>query len=98
MRFPSWVHMNARGRRLPDDVVASNRLRFIMLDAAVRKGGEGTIASFARHGGCERARLYQYINRGSFPQSLAEKLEAQFGRHLLQKEHLVFPLQIAASE
>jgi hypothetical protein len=29
---------------------------------------------------------------------LAERLEAAFGVELLRKEHLVFPLQIAATE
>lgn len=98
MKFPTWVERTERGRKLPDEVVAANRLRFIMVTASLHKGGEGTIAGFAKCGAVERARLYQYMNRGSFPQKLAERLEAQFGRDLLPKEHLVFPLQIAASE
>ncbi len=98
MKFPTWVERNERGRKLPAAQVAANRLRFIMVTASLHKGGEGTIAGFAKCGAVERARLYQYMARGSFPAKLAERLETQFGRDLLPQEHLVAPLQIAATE
>lgn len=98
MNFPTWVHHCPRGRKLPVAQVASNRLRFLILNAALTCGADGTISGFAKQSGEERARIYRYITRGSFPRKMAERIENQLGQGVICKEHLVTPLEIEVTE
>lgn len=98
MNFPTWVHQGPRGKRLSDAQVASNRLRYLILRAALHVTGDGTVSSFARCSDEERARIYGYISRGSFPRKMAERIETRMGRDVICQEHLVSPLEIAVTE
>lgn len=98
MKFPAWVHAPVKGKRLAEATVASNRLRFLLVNAALHVGAEATISGFARYADVPRTHLYNYIRRGSFPQKMAESIEDAVGRRFICAQHLVFPLKIEVDE
>jgi len=97
MKFPQWVTGPASDP-VCEEELASNRLRFLLMQAATHAGPKGSIIELAAHVGVTRQNLYMYISRGSFPVGTAKAIERAVGREFVRKEHLVFPLEIEATE
>lgn len=97
MKFPQWVTGPSKAP-VDEGTLASNRLRFLLLQAATHAGPKGSIIELAEHVGCTRQNLYMYISRGSFPVGTAKAIEGAVGRAVVRKEHLVFPLEIEVSK
>lgn len=93
MKFPQWVTQSEE-----EPVLAANRLRFMLMQAATHAGPKGSMHELADYVGVSRQNLYMYISGGGFPVGTAKRIEAAVGRDIIRKEHLVFPLNIEASE
>jgi hypothetical protein len=94
MKFAPWVHARVKGKAPSDATVATNRLRYILMRAALHKTEGATIRSLAQHIGIEYNQLYRALRKGAFTVKLAASIEEAVGRDLIRKEHLVFPLNI----
>lgn len=94
MKFPAWVHAPVKGKRLSEATIASNRLKYMLVHAALQVGAESTVSGVARYADVPRTHLYNYIRRGSFPQKMAEAIEQAIGKRFICAQHLVFPMKI----
>lgn len=92
MKFPQWVGTGQTTR------VASNRLRFLLLKLSEGLEDKESLSAVARKAGISRQLLNQGIQRGHFSTKTASQIEKKFGRDVVRKEHLVFPLSIEATE
>jgi hypothetical protein len=92
MKFPQWVGKGDTTR------VASNRLRYMLMQVAVECEPKESMAAVARKAGISRQLLHQGIQRGSFSAKTASLIEQKLGRDVIRKEHLVFPLAIEVTE
>lgn len=93
IEFPSWV---TSPKRLTRRQLASNRLRFLVMNAALQAGGAGNVATFAHALGMHRTTITSQIKAGKFSHPAAVLAEKTFGQALVRKEWLTDPLNIDA--
>jgi len=95
--FPAWVTGPRKKRALTDAdraALASRRLRFLVMRAAVEKTEAGSIASLSDFCGVTRTDVHAAIRTGHFSTRLASKIESACGRELIRRDWLVFPCDI----
>lgn len=99
MKFPQWVEKAGCGKRAATGTaLATNRLRFLLMNAALHVDPKGTLTVLAERVETSRQNLHMHMERGKFPVGTATKIEAVVGRDVIRKEHLVFPLDIEVTE
>lgn len=91
--FPEWVTKPKKQTRRQ---LAVKRLRFVIMNAALQRGGAGNVATFAKELGMERTTISSYIRHGRFSHPAAALAELTFGADLIKKEWLTDPLDIIA--
>ena len=91
--FPDWVE---KPKRQPRRQLAIKRLQYVVMNAALHRGGAGNIAAFAKVMGMERTTIASYIRHGRFSHPAALLAETTFGADLIKKEWLTDPLDIPA--
>jgi hypothetical protein len=89
--FPDWV---AKPKRQTRRDIAVKRLQYIVMNAALQRGGAGNISTFAKVMGMERCTISTYIKHGRFSHPAAALAESVFGADLVKKEWLTDPLDI----
>lgn len=91
--FPDWV---TKPKKQPRRQLAVKRLRFVIMNAALQRGGAGNVATFAKEMGMERTTISSYIRAGRFSYPAAALAEQTFGVDLIKKEWLTDPLTMDA--
>lgn len=91
--FPTWVKQTPKSDK---QTLASRRLRYLVMRAAVEKTESGSISSFADLCSIERTQIHLAFRTGHFSAKMALVIEKAAGRDLLRKEWLIFPLDIEA--
>lgn len=91
--FPDWV---CNPKRQSKAQLASKRLRYLVLNAAVKRTVNGNIVSFGVMIGLQRGAVHSYIKAGAFSQASALRAEQIFGQDLIRAEWLTDPLSIVA--
>lgn len=94
MHFPKWVTAPVNGKRLSQDMIASNRLAYIVRRLALELDPYGTMQSLAERTGMNASRIGTMITQGRFTQGQAELMEQVVGRSMIKKEHLMYPMDI----
>lgn len=89
MKFPNWVD----DPNLPDEDRASNRLKYLILLAALHATGNPTLRSFGAHVGMHHTGLSRQIHMGSFSYNAARCI-ARACPQFLTAEGLVDPLSM----
>lgn len=93
IEFPLWV---TNSKRLTRRQLASNRLRFLVMNTALQARGAGNVATFAHALGMHRTTISSQIKAGKFSHPAAALAEKTFGAQLVRKEWLTDPLNIDA--
>lgn len=88
MHFPDWCEVADPAAK------ASNRLRYLLRQAAATVTENGSFAAFALHCEIDRTTMHQYIARGSFSPQMALTIERCVGPAVLRATHLTNPLTI----
>ena len=91
--FPDWV---AKPKRQTRRQLAVKRLKFVVMNAALQRGGAANVATFAKAMGMDRCTISTYIKHGRFSHPAALLAETVFGADLIKKEWLTDPLDIDA--
>lgn len=92
MNFPEW----ADGPQLSDEDRASNRLKYVILLAALHATGNPTLRSFSSHVGIHHTTLSHHIRMGSFSYNAARCISA-ICPATLTAQGLVDPLSMKAT-
>lgn len=95
--FPSWVEKPAEHRDDGDDmehIRACKRLRYMIYLAAINATEAASISALADKCGIERAQLHAAIREGKFSAQMAAKVERACGRKVIQRDWLMFPLEL----
>jgi hypothetical protein len=98
MKFPQWVSGGKGKRAVTGTELAANRLRYMLVTAALHIDSKATLSALAAKVGCSRQNLHLHMENGKFPVGTASKIEAAVGRDVIRKEHLIFPLDIESME
>lgn len=94
MQFPKWVSPPGATKQER----ASNRLKFLMGMLATQYSREGTLMAVVKAIGMSHTTCCNYIARGSFSANTALRIEALFGRKVVQNEWLRDPMSIPAGK
>ena len=91
VKFPAWVSLP---RAQSKEDLARKRIRYLLLRASIESTEGGNFTSFAERVGIDRSQVHIYAGKGRFNIQMAEACERVFGRDLIRKEWLIFPLDI----
>ena len=90
MQFPSW----ADAPKLSKKRRATQRLRFIISNLALRVSGRQSHRALADHVGLNHSTISVYVRRGAFSEKAAKVIEDRVGKELCPSEWLTDPLSI----
>lgn len=91
--FPTWVE-GPRGNPPDADELARRRMRYLLLRTSIECTESGSIASLSDHCGLVREHVYHAIRAGGMSPKIAAQVERACGRKVVQREWLVYPLEI----
>lgn len=90
MKFPKWV---AADRPCPE-VLATRRLRFLVITASIWGSESGSITALCERTGIAQSKLYESVRKGGFSINQAAQIEKACGREVVRREWLIYPLDI----
>jgi hypothetical protein len=91
MKFPSWVETP---KSQPKHDLASKRLMYMLMHAALQTVPKGCMTKFAAHCSVDRSSLYKFCERGEISARTATAIEKAVGRDLIRHEWLMNPLSV----
>lgn len=94
MNFPQWVNRAPGGGRARRELVASNRLRYLVHRLALEHNPIGSVKQLAGSVGMHHSTFSIYIRRGHFSPAAATALEKNFGPDMCKACWLREPLTI----
>lgn len=95
--FPAWVSGPRKKRAITvagQAAIASRRLRYLIMRAAVETTEAGSIASLSDFCMVARTDVHAAIRAGHFSTKLATRIETACGRDIIRRDWLVFPCDI----
>lgn len=91
MKFPSWVETP---KSQPKQELASKRLSYMLMHAALQTVPKGCMTKFAAHCNVDRSSLYKFCERGEISARTATAIERVVGREVIRHEWLMNPLSV----
>lgn len=91
-KFPTWVEPD--NEIMGDQERAHRRLRFLINLAAIYATERASISALAVACGTESAHIHAAMREGHLSPKMAAKIEKLCGREIVQREWLIYPLEI----
>lgn len=88
--FPQWTATNGK-KQLSKADQATTRLRFMINYLALLHSPSATYVALAKALGIHHTTLNVYIQRGSFGENVAQKIEKHFGPSIITADMLINP-------
>ncbi len=86
MKFPHWVN----NPELDEETIKCNKLKFLVMYAAIYHNENGYISELAVAAGSSRQTIWAAVNTGAMTSGLACAIESAVGKEIVPK-HLLCP-------